>query len=122
MWLPRDTYGEYIHIGDEMEYIADKQTFTVKRLEYCKKYGWYLGDACIEYPASEYELYDPIHCRHHKPTVEDVLTELVDVAIGDIADKARNENMTYNDWVKSNEVIDGYAEKLREVMDDDDAR
>jgi len=107
MELPRDADGTPIHLGDEMQWRDGERSSVVA-----------IGDDAVFFDDGEgYEYSTPDCVRHyHKPTIEDVLLELVVVAIGDIANKARNENMTYDDWEKSNEVIAEYAEKLREVM------
>ena len=64
--LPKDADGEYIHIGDVMEW--DNGTFTVHELKVTED-GWTTWDEQHGYTVHT----DETH--HHEPTVEDVLRE-----------------------------------------------
>lgn len=73
--LPKDADGEYIRIGDELDYLEAlhpdvPSRFKVQDMFYYGNGKWHLR----AYPAT----YEPEKCRHyHAPTVEDVLEELL---------------------------------------------
>lgn len=68
--LPKDADGEYIHIGDVMEWCNG--SFTVHELKLTED-GWQTWDGEHGYTVHADE------CRHHHaPTVEDVLREFGD--------------------------------------------
>ena len=93
--LPKDADGEYIRIGDVMEW-PDGKTFDVIGI----------GEGGLFYPESECdgpaEWTGASTKRHHyAPTVEDVLREMLD-AWGELPSNASNEA-----------IIAEYAAKLR---------
>ena len=77
--LPKDADGEYIRIGDELDYLEALHTvvparFKVQDMFYYGNGKWHLR----AYPAT----YEPEKCRHHHaPTVEDVLREFTDAIL-----------------------------------------
>lgn len=99
--LPKDADGEYIHIGDELDYLEALHTdvparFKVQDMFYYGNGKWHLR----AYPAT----YEPEKCRHHHaPTVEDVLLEFAD-----LVRKERVELATISD-----NAITEYASKLQ---------
>jgi hypothetical protein len=85
--LPKDADGEYIHIGDVID--CGESTFKVNELRLTKA-GWNVGD-----------------CRHHKPTVEDLLREMMREASCNIyADGSCEMGLT-------DEQLAEYAQKLQ---------
>lgn len=78
--LPEDADGEPIHIGDVMDsrvdYLFDGKPFTVRALVLCED-GWEVADGRFG------NRYEPDSLRHHHaPTVEDVLTKMLEQAVG----------------------------------------
>jgi hypothetical protein len=74
--LPKDADGEYIHVGDEMEWPTTGETFEVVGI----------GEGTLFYVESD----DADHAEwtgastkrhHHAPTVEDVLREFTDAIL-----------------------------------------
>lgn len=102
--LPRDADGEYIHIGDVMEW-SDGETFEVVGI----------GDGVLFYAQNEShaEWASVSNKRHHKqPTVEDVLEEMYD-ALENARIPNGSEKRTYE------EIIAEYAAKLQLKENDD---
>lgn len=98
--LPVDADGEPVHIGDVMEWPTTGETFEVVGI----------GDGTLFYIEDGSELADWTGAstkRHHAPTVEDVLREMLD-AWGELPSNATNEA-----------IIAEYAAKLREMLDGD---
>lgn len=81
--LPKDIDDEYIHIGDVVD--CGESTFKVNELRLTKA-GWNVGD-----------------CRHHKPTVEDLLREFAMEVM--VAGRADDHEVS--------DAIDFYAPKLQ---------
>ncbi len=74
--LPKDADGEYIHIGDVMEWPTTNETFEVVGI----------GDGTLFYVEDGNEKADwtgaSTKRHYHAPTVEDVLREFMDVMLG----------------------------------------
>lgn len=97
--LPVDADGEYIHIGDVMEskgsdLLFGEVSFEVRGMR-CDEYGWEVYDRLGDRYAPS------LLCHYHKPTVEDVLREMLD-AWGELPSNATNEA-----------IIAEYAAKLQ---------
>ena len=90
--LPVDADGEYIHIGDVMEWCNG--FFTVHELKLTED-GWQTWDSEHGYTVHADEC-----IRHHAPTVEDVLREFALAVCKDDALTIRKD------------VVDEYAAKL----------
>ena len=67
--LPLDADGEYIHIGDVMEWCDSGETLTVEGIG--SDVLFYIDGENAEWTAARNK-------RHHAPTVEDVLREFAD--------------------------------------------
>ena len=67
--LPKDRDGEYIHIGDVMEWCDSGETLTVEGIG--SDVLFYIDGENAEWTAARNKRH------HHAPTVEDVLTEMV---------------------------------------------
>ncbi len=67
--LPKDADGEYIHIGDVMEWPEDGETFEVVGIGDGWTLFYVIEDGVAEWTRAESKRH------HHEPTVEDVLTE-----------------------------------------------
>ena len=67
--LPKDADGEYIHIGDVMEWCDSGETLTVEGIG--SDVLFYIDGENAEWTAARNK-------RHHAPTVEDVLREFTD--------------------------------------------
>lgn len=65
--LPKDAHGEYIHIGDVMEWCDSGETLTVEGIG--SDVLFYIDGENAEWTAARNKRH------HHAPTVEDVLRE-----------------------------------------------
>ena len=92
--LPKDADGEYIHIGDVMEWPEDGETFEVVGIGDGWTLFYVIEDGVAEWTRAESKRH------HHEPTVEDVLREFTH-AILNQKPEFREEN------------IAEYAAKLR---------
>lgn len=76
MRLPKDEDGEYVHVGDVMEWSMTGKPFEVIGI----------GDGTLFYVRDDISLADWARAatkRHHyEPTVEGVLTEMLEQAVG----------------------------------------
>jgi hypothetical protein len=100
--LPVDADGVPIHVGDEMEYgRAHGRVIALMLSNYPKKWGgalhWGIQLEGEQAPTA----LDGFFHHYHKPTVEDVLREMLD-AWGELPSNATNEA-----------IIAEYAAKLR---------
>ena len=96
--LPKDADGEYIRIGDELEFSAFETEKPVTRMVDGIGQGVFFA-WCGE---RGYQQHEAKRYRHyHAPTVEDVLREMLD-AWGELPSNATNEA-----------IIAEYAAKLR---------
>lgn len=68
--LPKDAGGEYIHIGDVMEWCDSGETLTVEGIG--SDVLFYIDGENAEWTAARNKRH------HHEPTVEDVLREFAD--------------------------------------------
>ncbi len=68
--LPTDADGEYIHIGDVMEWCDSGETLTVEGIG--RDVLFYIDGENAEWTAARNKRH------HHEPTVEDVLREFTD--------------------------------------------
>jgi len=94
--LPKDADGEYIHVGDVMEWVrlSNKPSFEVRAMRYDEG-GWEVYDRLGD-------RYVPSALRHyHAPTVEDVLRDFALAVCKDDALTIRKG------------VVEEYAAKLR---------
>jgi len=97
--LPKDADGEYIHIGDVMEGYG--KTIEVVELRYGRS-GWVLISRDGNGYADTFAF-----AHHHKPTVEDVLREMMRDAACQFHDDGTCEmGLTY-------EQFDKYAQRLQ---------
>ena len=72
--LPKDSDGEYIHIGDVMEWCDSGETLTVEGIG--SDVLFYIDGENAEWTAARNKRH------HHEPTVEDVLQEMLEQAVG----------------------------------------
>ena len=72
--LPKDADGEYIHIGDVMEWCDSGETLTVEGIG--RDVLFYIDGENAEWTAARNKRH------HHEPTVEDVLQKLLEQAVG----------------------------------------
>lgn len=68
--LPKDADGEYIHIGDVMEWCDSGETLTVEGIG--RDVLFYIDGENAEWTAARNKRH------HHEPTVEDVLREFAE--------------------------------------------
>ena len=68
--LPKDADGEYIHIGDVMEWCDSGETLTVEGIG--RDVLFYIDGENAEWAAARNKRH------HHEPTVEDVLREFAE--------------------------------------------
>lgn len=105
LWLPRDADGVPIQIGDELCGYGRPDGGV-----YCMATNGamvYVGEI-DEFAPKEWMTWSADQCRHyHKPTIEDVLAEMLDTWDG-LPSNASNEA-----------IIAEYAAKLREVIGND---
>lgn len=94
--LPKDAYGEYIHIGDVMEWCDSGETLTVEGIG--SDVLFYIDGENAEWTAARNKRH------HHEPTVEDVLREFAEKVIDS---QIPSVHPTYE------EAITEYAAKLR---------
>ena len=94
--LPKDADGEYIHIGDVMEWCDSGETLTVAGIG--SDVLFYIDGAYAEWAAARNKRH------HHEPTVEDVLREFAEKVIDS---QIPSVHPTYED------AITEYAAKLR---------
>ena len=92
--LPKDADGEYIHVGDVMEW-SDGETFDVIGI----------GDGVLFYTESECggpaEWTGASNKRHHHvPTVEDVLREFADEVYADADNEIRDRDFLCAKYAK----------------------
>ena len=98
--LPKDRYGECIHMGDEVEFASSpSKPFPVKGF-YVDSDGWWRVYVDIY---GHIEAYDPdALCHHVPPSVEQVLHEF----LGEVL-SGRSDGI---------DVMCEYADKIRELM------
>lgn len=94
--LPKDAYGEYIHIGDVMEWCGSGETLTVEGIG--SDVLFYIDGENAELTAARNKRH------HHEPTVVDVLREFAEKVIDS---QIPSVHPTYE------EAITEYAAKLR---------
>lgn len=94
--LPKDADGEYIHIGDVMEWCDSGETLTVEGIG--SDVLFYIDGENAEWTAARNKRH------HHEPTVEDVLREFAEKVIDS---QIPSVHPTYE------EAITEYAAKLR---------
>ena len=94
--LPKDADGEYIHIGDVMEWCDSGETLTVEGIG--SDVLFYIDGENAEWTAARTKRH------HHEPTVEDVLREFAEKVIDS---QIPSVHPTYE------EAITEYAAKLR---------
>ena len=94
--LPKDADGEYIHIGDVMEWCDSGETLTVEGIG--SDVLFYIDGENAEWTAARNKRH------HHAPTVEDVLREFAEKVIDS---QIPSVHPTYE------EAITEYAAKLR---------
>ena len=94
--LPKDKDGEYIHIGDVMEWCDSGETLTVEGIG--SDVLFYIDGENAEWAAARNKRH------HHEPTVEDVLREFAEKVIDS---QIPSVHPTYE------EAITEYAAKLR---------
>lgn len=94
--LPKDAYGEYIHIGDVMEWCDSGETLTVEGIG--SDVLFYIDGENAEWTAARNKRH------HHEPTVVDVLREFAEKVIDS---QIPSVHPTYE------EAITEYAAKLR---------
>lgn len=103
--LPKDANGECIRIGDVMEWIRYKDDdTTIVRTVSAVGVGVFFAWSDEQ---GRYAQYEASAYRHHEPTVEDVLREMLD-AWGELPSNATNEA-----------IIAEYAAKLRLAESED---
>ena len=101
MILPEDADGVPIHEGDTMEFDSGKRVEVEAVSRGGFFYYTYDGEA---------KWTDATNKRHyHKPTVEDVLTEMANEVYDDAVNTVRDRDA----------IVARYTAKLREVMDND---
>lgn len=111
---PVDADNVPIKVNDEMESVhRPEEVFIVKRLKYSEKHGWMIGGAARD-DLSEYGLYAPFNCHHHKPpTVEDVLEEYR-VKYYDLVTDMECKNITNEEYVQGiRELASEFAKRLQ---------
>ena len=96
--LPKDADGEYIHIGDVMEWCDSGETLTVEGIG--SDVLFYIDGENAEWTAARNKRH------HHEPTVEDVLREFA----ANIADVLGGDDFKLDD---NDELYAEYATKLR---------
>ena len=74
--LPKDVDGEYIHIGDVMEWPDNGETFEVVGIGDGWTLFYVIEDGVAEWTRAENKRH------HHEPTVEDVLQKLLEQSVG----------------------------------------
>lgn len=94
--LPKDADGEYIHIGDVMEWCDSGETLTVEGIG--SDVLFYIDGENAEWTAARNKRH------HHEPTVVDVLREFAEKVIDS---QILSVHPTYE------EAITEYAAKLR---------
>lgn len=94
--LPKDADGEYIHIGDVMEWCDSGETLTVEGIG--SDVLFYIDGENAEWTAARNKRH------HHEPTVVDVLREFAEKVIDS---QIPSVHPTYE------EAITEYAAKLR---------
>lgn len=105
MLLPVDANGEPIHVGDKMRW-RDGETFEVNAISSTTLYYYDETSGRMEWAQAA----DKYH--YHKPTVKDVLRVFARTVAPEIV---------WDDEMHD-ELLGKYADRLREVMADDDAR
>lgn len=107
MELPRDADGVPIHIGDELWCYGGYPNGGVYCMAINGRNAILVAEVGMSY--KDMLLWDPKNCRHyHKPTVEDVLREMFEKAVG-FSDA--------HTTVALNAIAE-YADKLRELLVD----
>ena len=96
--LPLDAHGEYIHIGDVMEWCDSGETLTVEGIG--SDVLFYIDGENAEWTAARNKRH------HHEPTVEDVLRAMLDALDVDVC-------------ADPDATIAEYAKRLRLVEEDE---
>ena len=105
MRLPEDADGEYIHVGDAMEWARiEDDGLTIVREVSAVGNDVFFAWSDEQHRYAQYESHAYRH--HHAPTVEDVLREFARKVAGE-------ECMTMRTG-----VVEEYAAKLREALDE----
>ena len=103
--LPKDADGEYIHIGDVMEWCDSGETLTVEGIG--SDVLFYIDGENAEWTAARNKRH------HHEPTVEDVLREFADEMNQNLG-MYTGEAIDADEWRDAdNKTIAEYAAKLR---------
>lgn len=102
MRLPVDADGEYIHLGDEMDFSEGVRGLTVIGVGTSSVNDSDMGAFIRD--DDGYTWFNARFLRHHKPTIEDVLREMIDEV---------------QRCCDTEDTIAEYAAKLREVINND---
>lgn len=104
--LPLDANGEYIHVGDEVDFLGHSTVDAIGKDGEVFIFASNWLDGVFVQRACELRHY-------HKPTLEDVLSECCskyhNLLIESMSDSPHN-------LPSPSEIIDEYAEKVREVV------
>lgn len=107
--LPKDSDGEYIHIGDVMQWPEDGDTFEVVGIGEDGVLFYFdpnAEDETADWTASQNKRH------HHAPTVEDVLRGVVTLCRNTWKEGSAFEFYDVDDVMKSGNIAE-YAAKLR---------
>lgn len=103
--LPKDAYGEYIHIGDVMEWCNSGETLTVEGIG--SDVLFYIDGENAEWTAARNKRH------HHAPTVEDVLREFADEMNQNLG-MYTGEAIDADEWRDADaKTVEKFAAKLR---------
>ena len=99
--LPKDSDGEYIHLGEVMEWVSDDECYSpVIRTVEAVGEGTFIAWDGINGRYAQYEAHAYRH--YHAPTVEDVLREMADRCYAD-EDEPRDRDA----------IVAEYAQRLQ---------
>lgn len=102
--LPKDRDGEYIHIGDVMEWPTTRETFEVVGI----------GDGTLFYIDNGSEQADwtgaTTKRHYHAPTVEDVLREFANEVYADADNEIRDRDFLCAKYAKRLKLAEGEDE------------
>ena len=103
--LPKDADGEYIHIGDVMEWCDSGETLTVEGIG--RDVLFYIDGENAEWAAARNKRH------HHAPTVEDVLREFADEMNQNLG-MYTGEAIDADEWRDADaKTVEKFAAKLR---------
>lgn len=103
--LPKDADGEYIHIGDVMEWCDSGETLTVEGIG--SDVLFYIDGENAEWTAARNKRH------HHAPTVEDVLREFADEMNQNLG-MYTGEAIDADEWRDADaKTVEKFAAKLR---------